>query len=98
MCCLWGQSLIFAGTYFLFRKITGYQYNQEGFISVMFIGVNSTTFFGMPHRYSDSPECFTRWNIVSSFGSVISLVSIMVFYMVYDALKKQILFRGEGMG
>ena len=33
--------------------------------------------------------------MVSSFGSVISLVSIMVFfYMVYDALKKQILFRG----
>ena len=37
--------------------------------------------------------------MVSSFGSVISLVSIMVFfYMVYDALKKQILFRGWGDG
>ena len=32
--------------------------------------------------------------MVSSLGSVISSVSIIVFYMVYDALKKQILFRG----
>ena len=66
----------------------------------MFIGVNLTFFpqhflglAGMPCRYSDFPDCFTGWNMVSSFGLVISLASIMDFYIVYDALKKQILFR-----
>jgi len=96
---------IFAGTYFWFGKITGYQYNEllgRVHFWLMFIGVNLTFFpqhflglAGMPRRYSDFPDCFAGWNMVSSFGSVISLVSIMVFfYMVYDALKKQILFRG----
>ena len=96
--------LIFTGTYFRFRKVTGYQFNEllgRVHFWLMFISVNLTFFpqiflglAGMPRRYSDFPNCFTGWNMVSSFGSVISLVSIMVFYMVYDALKKQILFQG----
>jgi cytochrome c oxidase subunit 1 len=42
---------------------------------------------GMPRRYSDYPEAFTAWNVVSSFGSLISFVSIIIFiWIVWDSL------------
>jgi cytochrome c oxidase subunit 1 len=85
---------LFGGFYYWIGKMLGLRYNellgQIHFWS-FFIGVNITFFpmhflglAGMPRRIPDYPDCYAKWNKIASLGSMISVLSTVVFfYMIY---------------
>ena len=83
---------IFAGWYYWIGKITGYQYPEvlgQIHFWLFFIGVNLTFFpmhflglAGMPRRIPDYPDAYAGWNAIASFGSQVSAISALVFFVV----------------
>ncbi|MDE1159513.1 MAG: cytochrome c oxidase subunit I [Neorhizobium sp.] len=91
---------IFAAWYYWFPKMFGYMYNEtigKLHFWIMFVGVNLVFFpqhflglAGMPRRYIDYPDAFAGWNYVSSVGSYISFVGVLVFlFGVWEAFARK---------
>ena len=91
---------IFGAWYYWFPKFTGYMYSETvGKIHfwVTFVGVNILFFpqhflglAGMPRRYIDYPDVFAGWNQVSSYGSYMSAIGVLIFlYGVFSAYAKK---------
>ena len=85
---------IFAGFYYWISKMCGRQYPEKLAqlqFWLMFIGVNLTFFpmhflglAGMPRRIPDYPDAYAGWNMVATYGSYISALSVVLFlYICY---------------
>nr|YP_005267047.1 cytochrome c oxidase subunit I [Paratapes textilis]AEH99624.1 cytochrome c oxidase subunit I [Paratapes textilis] len=83
---------MFAGFHYWFPLFTGVGLNpiwsKSQFFS-MFVGVNSTFFpqhflgmGGMPRRYQDYPDSMHGMNMFSSWGSMASFASLMIFLFI----------------
>lgn len=88
---------LFSGWYFWIPKLLGLSYDQfaaKVHFWILFVGVNLTFFpqhflglQGMPRRISDYPDAFYGWNLVSSVGSIVSVVATWYFLtIVYEQL------------
>jgi len=83
-----------------FPLISGFTLNNFylniQFLSI-FIGVNITFFpqhflglRGIPRRYSDYPDTFLFWNIISSIGSLISILRLTILiFIVWERLRSK---------
>jgi cytochrome c oxidase subunit 1 len=83
---------LFAGFYYWIPKISGFYYSEflgKLHFIIFFIGVNLTFMpmhflglSGMPRRIPDYPDAFSKWNYVASLGSMISILSLIIFFIL----------------
>lgn len=67
----------------------------------IFLGVNITFFpqhflglNGIPRRYADYPDYFYLWNRISSYGRILTIISLILFILIifWTIIKKLIIF------
>lgn len=91
---------LFGGFSYWFSLLSGTTLNfrwTKAHFFIIFIGVNFTFFpqhflglGGIPRRYSDYPDIYIIWNIVSSVGSLVSFVAVLYFiFILWEAFIAQ---------
>lgn len=83
---------LFSAFYYWIDVFTGVKYSEHyGRVHfwLTFVGVNMTFFpmhflglAGMPRRIPDYPDIYAFWNNISSIGSLISVIGILVFFFL----------------
>jgi cytochrome c oxidase subunit 1 len=97
---------VFAGLYYWIPKMTGILFiDWIGKIHfwTFFIGVNLTFFpmhflglAGMPRRIPDYPVAYAEWNYICSVGSMISFISLFIFFFyLYSGLIQKTVKTGK---
>lgn len=85
---------IFTGFYYWSPLVLGLNYNKNLariHFALLFIGTNLTFMpmhylgiNGMPRRIADYPDSYNAWNEVSTFGALLSSLSMFVFAVVVE--------------
>ena len=98
---------IFTGFVYWYRLITGLSLNEylgKMHFILTFLGVNLIFFpqhflglRGIPRRYSDYPDYYRFWNLISSLGILIVLVRLCLFmYMLIERfIEKKVVVNRE---
>ena len=83
---------LFSAFYYWIDVFTGVKYSEHyGRVHfwLTFVGVNMTFFpmhflglAGMPRRIPDYPDIYAFWNNISSIGSLISVIGVLVFFFL----------------
>jgi len=83
---------MFAGWYYWIEKMVGYSYPEflgKLHFYIFFAGVNITFFpmhflglAGFPRRIPDYPDAYAMWNKIASFGSNLSAISAILFFVI----------------
>jgi len=91
---------IIAGFIHWFPLITGFRLN-DFYLNIQFLSIFievNLTFFpqhflglrGIPRCYSDYPDSFLSWNIISSIGYLISILRLSILlFIIWESLSKK---------
>lgn len=83
---------IYSGFYYWIWKMYGFNYIEKEAVAhfwMTFVGVNLTFFpmhflglAGMPRRIPDYPDAYLFWNVIESYGSMVSFLAFLYFLIV----------------
>lgn len=94
---VFGIFAAFTYWYPLFTGLALHSRWSKAHFYIIFLGVNITFFpqhflglAGIPRRYSDYPDSYTKWNIISTYGSILSFVALLYFiFILWESLAAQ---------